>query len=144
MTRFFATSLLAAVTVLVNPLAAEPGQAVGLAAVKNPAKLGFDVEKLDAIFAAQKKLITDKLAPSNAGLVVRKGQVVYHRAAASGLAHDRAVTDKTVFRYKNGGAMPRWTPGQPLMDAWFTWLEGDEGKGILDAPLQLWEDRDLN
>ena len=126
MTRFFATSLLAAVTVLVNPLAAELGQSVGLAAVKNPAKLGFDAEKLDAIFAAQKKLIADKLAPSNAGLVVRKGQVVYHRAAASGLAHDRAVTDKSVF--------PIWSMTKPITSV-ATMILYERGKFKLDDPV---------
>ena len=126
MTRFFATSLLASVTALVNPLAAELGQAVGLAAVKNPAKLGFDAEKLDAIFAAQKKLIADKLAPSNAGLVVRKGQVVYHRAAASGLAHDRAVTDKTVF--------PIWSMTKPITSV-AAMILYERGKFKLDDPV---------
>ena len=53
MTRFVAAFLFATGAIFVHPLAAELGQAVGLAAVKDPAKLGFDAEKLDAVFAAQ-------------------------------------------------------------------------------------------
>ena len=52
MVKYFVSILLVGVGVLSQSAAAELGQAVGLAAVKDPAKLGFDAKKLDAVFAA--------------------------------------------------------------------------------------------
>ena len=93
MVKYFVSILLVGVGVLSQSAAAELGQAVGLVAVKDPAKLGFDAKKLDAVFAAQKKLIADKQSPSNVGFIVRSGKVVYHRAAVSRMPHDRAIND---------------------------------------------------
>ncbi|MBC8242994.1 MAG: beta-lactamase family protein [Verrucomicrobia bacterium] len=86
--------------------ATELGKSVGLGAVDDPAALGFDSAKLDAVFAVQKKLIADKLAAANAAIIARDGRVVYHRAAKSGLAHDRPITDDTVF--------PIWSMSKPI------------------------------
>ena len=86
--------------------ATELGKSVGLGAVDDSAALGFDSAKLDAVFAVQKKLIADKLAAANAAIIARDGRVVYHRAAKSGLAHDRPITDDTVF--------PIWSMSKPI------------------------------
>ncbi|MDP7014108.1 MAG: serine hydrolase, partial [Verrucomicrobiota bacterium] len=86
--------------------ATELGKSVGLGAVDDSAALGFDSAKLDAVFAVQKKLIADKLAAANAAIIARDGRVVYHRAAMSGLAHDRPITDDTVF--------PIWSMSKPI------------------------------
>ena len=91
---------------LSNPVANELGKTVGLLAVENPAELGFDPVKLDNVFKVQKKLISDKHAPSNVGLVVRRGNVVYHRAASSSMPHDRIISDNTVF--------PIWSMTKPI------------------------------
>ena len=126
MTRFVAAFLFATGAIFVHPLAAELGQVVGLAAVKDPAKLGFDAEKLDAVFAAQEKLIADKQSPSNVGLIVRRGKVVYHRAAASRMAHDRAISDETVF--------PIWSMTKPITSVAAMILH-ERGKFKLDDPV---------
>ena len=86
--------------------ATEQGGSIGLGAVEDTAALGFDSAKLDAVFAVQRKLIADKLAAANAAIVVRDGKVVYHRAAGSGLAHDKPITDDTVF--------PIWSMSKPI------------------------------
>ena len=86
--------------------ATELGKSVGLGAVDDSAALGFDSAKFDAVFAVQKKLIADKLAAANAAIIARDGRVVYHRAAKSGLAHDRPITDDTVF--------PIWSMSKPI------------------------------
>ena len=87
-------------------LATELGRSIGLGAVDDSAALGFDSAKLDAVFAVQKKLIADKLAAANAAIIARDGRVVYHRAAESGLAYDRPITDDTVF--------PIWSMSKPI------------------------------
>ena len=54
MVKYFVSILFAGVAVLSQPAAAELGQAVGLASVKDPAKLGFDAKKLDAVLLPRK------------------------------------------------------------------------------------------
>ena len=126
MVKYFVSILFVGVGVLSQPAAAELGQAVGLAAVKDPAKLGFDAKKLDAVFAAQKKLIADKQSPSNVGLIVRSEKVVYHRAAVSRMPHDRAINDETVF--------PIWSMTKPITSVAAMILH-ERGKFKLDDPV---------
>ena len=126
MVKYFVSILFVGVGVLSQSAAAELGQAVRLAAVKDPAKLGFDAKKLDAVFAAQKKLIADKQSPSNVGLIVRSGKVVYHRAAASRMPYDRAITDETVF--------PIWSMTKPITSVAAMILH-ERGKFKLDDPV---------
>ena len=106
MVKYVISILFVYVVTLAHLDAAELGQAVGLAAEKTPAKLGFDAKKLDAVFEVQKKLIENKDAASNVGLIARRGKVVYYRAAASGMPHDREITDQTVF--------PIWSMTKPI------------------------------
>jgi len=121
--RLVAAILLTVGAKLVHPLAAELGHLVGLAAEKDSTKLGFDAGKLDAVFAVQEKLIADKQSPSNVALISRKGKVVYHRAAASGMPHDREITDQTVF--------PIWSMTKPITSVAAMILH-DRGKFKLD------------
>ena len=106
MVKYVISILFVYVVTLAHLDAAELGQSVGLAAEKTSAKLGFDAKKLDAVFEVQKKLIENKDAPSNVGLIARRGKVVYYRAAASGMPHDREITDQTVF--------PIWSMTKPI------------------------------
>ena len=107
-------------------LATELGRSIGLGAVDDSASLGFDSAKLDAVFAVQKKLIADKLAAANAAIVARDGRVVYHRAAESGLAHDRPITDDTVF--------PIWSMSKPITSV-AAMILFDRGAFKLDDPV---------
>lgn len=106
--------------------AAELGKSIGLGAVDDSAALGFDSAKLDAVFAVQQKLIGDKLAAANAAIVVRDGKVVYHRAAESGLVHDKAITDDTVF--------PIWSMSKPITSV-AAMILFDRGEFKLDDPV---------
>ena len=106
--------------------ATELGKSIGLGAVDDPAALGFDSAKLDAVFAVQKKLIVDKLAAGNTAIVARDGRVVYHRAAESGLAHDRPITDDTVF--------PIWSMSKPITSV-AAMILFDRGAFKLDDPV---------
>ena len=126
MVKFVICILFVCIVTLAHPGAAALGQAAGLAADKNPAELGFDAKKLDAVFAVQQKLIEDKHAPSNVGLIARRGKVVYHRAAASEMAHDRAITDQTMF--------PIWSMTKPITSVAAMILH-EGGKFKLDNPV---------
>lgn len=106
--------------------AAELGKSIGLGAVDDSAALGFDSAALDAVFAVQQKLIGDKLAAANAAIVVRDGKVVYHRAAESGLVHDKAITDDTVF--------PIWSMSKPITSV-AAMILFDRGEFKLDDPV---------
>jgi len=124
--KFVIYILFVCIVTLAHPGAAELGQAAGLAAEKDPAELGFDAKKLDAVFAVQKKLIEDKHAPSNVGLIARRGKVVYYRAAASGMLHDRVIRDQTVF--------PIWSMTKPITSVAAMILH-ERGKFKLDNPV---------
>jgi len=80
----------------------------------------------DAVFAVQKKLIADKLAAANAAIIARDGRVVYHRAAESGLAYDRPITDDTVF--------PIWSMSKPITSV-AAMILFDRGAFKLDDPV---------
>ena len=81
---------------------------------------------MDGIYAVQQKLIVDKHAPSNVGLVVRKGKVVYHRTAYSSMSHDRMITDSTVF--------PIWSMSKPITSV-AAMILYERGKFKLDDPV---------
>ena len=106
MVRFLILTLFISTFELLNLTANELGKTVELTEIEEPSGLGFDSVKLDGIYAVQQKLIVDKHAPSNVGLVVRKGKVAYHRTAYSSMLHDRMITDSTVF--------PIWSMSKPI------------------------------
>ena len=126
MVRFLISNLFVFALSLSNLAANELGKTVGMAAVENPAELGFDPIKLDSVFAVQKKLIADKHAPSNVGIVVRRGRVVYHRAASSSMPHDRIISDSTVF--------PIWSMSKPITSV-AAMILYERGKFKLDDPV---------
>ena len=126
MVRFLILFFFVFALALSNPVANELGKTVGLLAVENPAELGFDPVKLDNVFKVQKKLISDKHAPSNVGLIVRRGKVVYHRAASSSMPHDRIISDNTVF--------PIWSMTKPITSV-AAMILYERGKFKLDDPV---------
>ena len=126
MVRFLISNLFIFALALSNLAANELGKTVGMAAVENPAELGFDPIKLDSVFAVQQKLIADKHAPSNVGIVVRRGRVVYHRAASSSMPHDRIISDSTVF--------PIWSMSKPITSV-AAMILYERGKFKLDDPV---------
>ncbi len=71
-----------------------------------PARNGFEQAGLDAIQAVQQALINEKICLSNVATVVRKGQLVYHRAVDSEFEGDRGITDETLF--------PIWSMTKPV------------------------------
>mgnify|MGYP003311862647 FL=1 len=126
MVRFLILTLFISAFELLNLTANELGKTVGLTEIEDPSGLGFDSVKLDGIYAVQQKLIVDKHAPSNVGLVVRKGKVVYHRAAYSSMSHDRMITDSTVF--------PIWSMSKPITSV-AAMILYERGKFKLDDPV---------
>lgn len=126
MVRFLILTLFISAFELLNLTANELGKTVGLTEIEDPSGLGFDSVKLDGIYAVQQKLIVDKHAPSNVGLVVRKGKVVYHRTAYSSMSHDRMITDSTVF--------PIWSMSKPITSV-AAMILYERGKFKLDDPV---------
>ena len=126
MVRFLILTLFISAFELLNLTANELGKTVGLTEIEDPSGLGFDSVKLDEIYAVQQKLIVDKHAPSNVGLVVRKGKVVYHRTAYSSMSHDRMITDSTVF--------PIWSMSKPITSV-AAMILYERGKFKLDDPV---------
>ena len=126
MVRFLILTLFISAFELLNLTANELGKTVGLTEIEDPSGLGFDSVKLDGIYAVQQKLIVDKHAPSNVGLVVRKGKVVYHRTACSSMSHDRMITDSTVF--------PIWSMSKPITSV-AAMILYERGKFKLDDPV---------
>ena len=126
MVRFLILTLFISAFELLNLTANELGKTVGLTEIEDPSGLGFDSVKLDEIYAVQQKLIVDKHAPSNVGLVVRKGKVVYHSTAYSSMSHDRMITDSTVF--------PIWSMSKPITSV-AAMILYERGKFKLDDPV---------
>ena len=126
MVRFLILTLFISAFELLNLTANELGKTVGLTEIEDPSGLGFDSVKLDGIYAVQQKLIVDKHAPSNVGLVVRKGKVVYHRTAYSSMSHDLMITDSTVF--------PIWSMSKPITSV-AAMILYERGKFKLDDPV---------
>ena len=126
MVRFLILTLFISAFELLNLTANELGKTVGLTEIEDPSGLGFDSVKLDGIYAVQQKLIVDKHAPSNVGLVVRKDKVVYHRTAYSSMSHDRMITDSTVF--------PIWSMSKPITSV-AAMILYERGKFKLDDPV---------
>ena len=124
MKRIFLLSF--ALLIVLSGAATELGGSIGLGAVDDPTALGFSPAKLDAVFAVQQKLIGEKLSSANAAIVVRDGRVVYHRAAESKLAHDKPITDDTVF--------PIWSMSKPITSV-AAMILFDRGAFKLDDPV---------